>query len=222
MRPKNKLKTPYDQHQMTINNNNNRFSQLYTPPISAQPTTMQSPVGMNNNNSSPHFHFYPPAVYTMHGSNGQAYANHNNNNIQAHAPAPVYVNAPPKPRRVVQTPQQTLMVTGQYHQPLTDVQEAHQRQIQPQKFPHYNTKSLGRVSAAAMLHHGYNSGYNTLDPKRYSGSIGRQNGAMLAPRTPLMGQQIREQRRHQQMQQPQRPKSRYQLKNVYPYVGYSI
>lgn len=104
--------------------------------------------------------------------------------------------------------------SGQYHQPLSDVQEAHQRYIQagPAK---YNTKSLGRATGNRFIHqHNQNAFHQTLnDPKLRqfpagSGSVGRQNGTILAPpRTPLMGQQIRE-RRHMQMQQPPRPKSR--------------
>ena len=107
--------------------------------------------------------------------------------------------------------------TGQYHQPLSDVQKAHQRFIQaPKSQHHHQSKSLGRASGAQFLNTAGNSA--TIDrvhssstysseQKRHFGSIGRQNGTIWAPRTPLMGRQIRE-RRHMQMQQPQRPKSR--------------
>ena len=109
--------------------------------------------------------------------------------------------------------------TGQYHQPLSDVQKAHQRYIQaPSKSHHHNqSKSLGRASGAQFLNYASNNSAtmdriqpnstHSSDQKRQFGSIGRQNGAIWAPRTPLMGRQIRE-RRHMQMQQPQRPKSR--------------
>ena len=86
MRPKSKMLT---------NNNNNMESHRY-------------PQHLNEN---PNFHFYPPAVYTMHGSSGNAYVNGNTGKIQACAPAPVYVNAPPKPRRTSNI-QPALMVTG--------------------------------------------------------------------------------------------------------------
>ena len=126
--------------------------------------------------------------------------------------APVYVNAPPKPRRTsnVASP---LLVTGQYHQPLMEVQQAHQRVLQnpqPSTRIHQNqnySKSLGRTSGANFL---ASSGYNG-QANGYYGSVGRQNGTSMAPpRTPSMGRQIREQRRmqFQHQLQPQRPKSR--------------
>ena len=115
MRPKNKMRRPAPAPAPILNNNtaDYRYSQQYT----------DSPTGITN--SSPNFHCYPPAVYAMHGSSGNAYIpgnnviaqnNNNNNNsqkIQACAPAPVYVNAPPKPRRSTNMAQpQTMMVTG--------------------------------------------------------------------------------------------------------------
>ena len=111
-------------------------------------------------------------------------------------------------------------IAGQYHQPLSDVQKAHQRLLQAPKSQHppnhHQSKSLGRSSGAQFFNNAINSATidrvrpNSAypsDQKRHFGSIGRQNGAIWAPRTPLMGRQIRE-RRHMQMQQPQRPKSR--------------
>ena len=65
MRPKKKVP-----QQAPLNNNTAeyRYSQQYE--------TAQ--------NSSPNFHCYPPAVYTMHGSSGNAYVN--SNSIQAYPP----------------------------------------------------------------------------------------------------------------------------------------
>ena len=115
MRPKNKMRRPAPAPAPILNNNtaDYRYSQQYT----------DSPTGITN--SSPNFHCYPPAVYAMHGSSGNAYIpgsiniaqnNNNDNNsqkIQACAPTPVYVNAPPKPRRSTNMAQpQTMMVTG--------------------------------------------------------------------------------------------------------------
>ena len=62
MRPKKKI----------VNNNTSdyRYSQQYES---------------SQNNPSPNFHCYPPAVYTMHGSSGNAYVN-SNNGIQAYPP----------------------------------------------------------------------------------------------------------------------------------------
>ena len=110
-----------NKHQHSNNNNTQeyRYSQQYEL----------------TNGSSPNFHNYPPAVHTMHGSSGNAYVKHPNNNtttnngVQACAPAPVYVNAPPKPRRTTSVPVNPVMVTGQYQQPLNEVQHAHQRYL---------------------------------------------------------------------------------------------
>ena len=68
MRPKKKVP-----QQAPLNNNTAeyRYSQQYE--------TAQ--------NSSPNFHCYPPAVYTMHGSSGNAYVN--SNSIQAYPPGKV-------------------------------------------------------------------------------------------------------------------------------------
>ena len=172
-----------------------------------------------DSNSSPNFHNYPPAVHKMHGAHEQAYA---------FPPAPVYVNAPPKPQRVSTT---TIMVTGQYHQPLSsgDVQQAHQRWIpgppgpgaaffppppqnqqQPRSRPTPRdfSRSLGRAAGAH---------FSSPQENPYSfggtGSVGRHGGAIMAPRTPMMGRQIKVRRQLQQQQyfqhqQLPRPKSR--------------
>ena len=73
MRPKKKVQAqppPPPPQQAPLNNNTTeyRYSQQYE-------TTQ---------NSSPNFHCYPPAVYTMHGSSGHAYVN--SNSIQAYPP----------------------------------------------------------------------------------------------------------------------------------------
>ena len=152
MRPKNKIRRPAP----NINNNypDYRYPVGYNKnEVPYQPVPTAVP---NHNNTSPNFHCYPPAVYSMHGASGNAYVLNNNNQlnangvpkeIQACAPAPVYVNAPPKPRRTSNVPPTPLMVTGQYQQPLLDVQEAHQRFIQPKN----HTKSLGRASGNQFL-----------------------------------------------------------------------
>ena len=169
-----------------------------------------------SNGSSPNFHNYPPAIHTMHGSSGHAYVQnghangHANGHVQACAPAPVYVNAPPKPRRTSTV--NPVMVTGQYQQPMNEVQHAHQRYLPtpvsyepptPNPRPDYS-RSLGRVGGSELLRQQYQ--YQYPQPNNYFGSMGRSSGAMMAPRTPMMGRQIKA-RRYSQM--PQRPKSRY-------------
>ena len=105
----------------------------------------------------PHpIHNHPPAVHQMFSPNGNAYLYHSTMNdnmppLSPSGPQPLYANAPPKPRRMntsrdqspsperqlhddfnqhhpqqqQQSPQQQMMVTGRYHQPLTDVHQAH-------------------------------------------------------------------------------------------------
>jgi hypothetical protein len=166
----------------------------------------------------------------MFGSSGNAYSTNNQQTapLHSHPPAPVYVNAPPKPRRVsTQLPTQ-IMVTGQYHQhALTDVQKAHQRTIHDGQAPLYQAQ---HHQIPARRHMTSNSGAATFDPNShvnglqygsigrrsganyekqngatFYGSVGRHAGTVIAPpRTPMMGRQVRA-RRHQL--QPTRPKS---------------
>ena len=211
VRPKNKKILNNQHHQQNNNTQEYRYSQQYEL----------------TNGSSPNFHNYPPAVHNMHGSSGNAYVHPNNaGGVQACAPAPVYVNAPPKPRRTTSTVN-PVMVTGQYQQPLNDVQQAHQRYLPtptlnyeaPQlSSPNYNntnssrvtdfSRSLGRSGGAEFLRH-QNHQHQQFQQNNtnnyYFGSMGRSSGAVMAPRTPMMGRQIKA-RRYSQL--PPRPKSR--------------
>ncbi len=93
-------------------------------------------------------HNHPPAIHQMYSPNGNAYqyspnSAHNNQQGGGGGIQPLYANAPPKPRRMntsrdqspspdrghhgfhEQDQQQSEMVVGRYHQPLTDVHQAH-------------------------------------------------------------------------------------------------
>ena len=93
----------------------------------------------------PNVHNHPPAVHQMFSPNGNAYLYHPSQNdshgqpVSPSGPQPLYANAPPKPRRMntsrdqSPSPERHLhedlnhqpLVTGRYHQPLTDVHQAH-------------------------------------------------------------------------------------------------
>ena len=74
------------------------------------------------------------------------------------------------------------------------------------------SRSLGRSSGAEFLRHNQHQHQhqqfqqnNNNNNYNYFGSMGRSSGAMMAPRTPMMGRQIKA-RRYSQL--PPRPKSR--------------
>ena len=125
-----------------------------TTPKAQMKSKMQSPQQIQQHP----IHNHPPAVAQMFSPNGNAYLYHPPQNdssnlsplVSPSGPQPLYANAPPKPRRMntsrdqspsperpfhedlnhqQQTPKispkQQVMVTGRYHQPLTDVHQAH-------------------------------------------------------------------------------------------------
>ena len=74
------------------------------------------------------------------------------------------------------------------------------------------SRSLGRSGGAEFLRHNQHQHQhqqfqqnNNNNNYNYFGSMGRSSGAMMAPRTPMMGRQIKA-RRYSQL--PPRPKSR--------------
>ena len=114
-----------------------------TTPKAQMKSKMQSPQQIQQHP----IHNHPPAVAQMFSPNGNAYLYHPPQNdssnlsplVSPSGPQPLYANAPPKPRRMntsrdqSPSPERHLhedlnhqpLVTGRYHQPLTDVHQAH-------------------------------------------------------------------------------------------------